>query len=305
MTSFAHLLDAEIRRYWARRLVRILLLLSVVAPTVVVSVLTVRSRTTSEIRDTYAYNAEDCVDELPDGSVIFSPECAEGTRIETPPQRVRIDHRIDLVDSLGDAITGSGTALMLCAVVIGASFLGAEIGAASLSTQLLYEPRRTRVWIAKALAVGLGSATFTLGVLTLLTLELWGGAAWRGVVTGADSDWALARAGDALRSCGAAALAGMLAFGVTGVARRTVGAVAGFLALGMILEPMLLNVFNAFDGRLPVGALFAFASNTVGASSGIGSEGFTSLLRAGTVGAIWTAALLLAGGALFARREVR
>lgn len=303
MKSFARLLDAEVRRYWARRLVRILLLVAVVAPTVVVAVLTIRSRVTTETRETYEYKADDCLEERPDGSVYFFPECEKEAESATS-HRVRVDNRIDLVDSLADGINGSGTALMFCAVVIGASFLGAEIGAASLSTQLLYEPRRTRVWVAKALAVGLGSALFTLAVLSLLVLELWGGAAWRGVIEGADSDWAIARLGDTLRSCGAVALAGMLAFGVTGVARRTVGAVAGFLAFGMILEPLLFSVFNAFDGRLPVSALFAFASDTVEAGEG-GSYGLTSLLRAGTVGAVWTAIFLFAGGVLFAKREVR
>ena len=304
MSSFARLLDAEIRRYWARRLVRILLLIAVVAPTVVVTVLTIRSRVTTETRETYEYKADDCYEERPDGSVYYFPECDQGAERSTSSQRVRVDNRIDLVDSLADGINGSGTALMFCAVVIGASFLGAEIGAASLSTQLLYEPRRTRVWVAKALAVGLGSALFTLAVLALLVLELWGGAAWRGVIEGADSDWAIARLGDTLRSCGAVALAGMLAFGVTGVARRTVGAVAGFLAFGMILEPLLFSVFNAFDGRLPVSALFAFASDTVDAGEG-SVYGLTSLLRAGTVGAVWTAIFLVVGGVLFARREVR
>jgi len=258
MTSFTHLLDAETRRFWARRLVRVLLMLAVVTPTIVVAVLTARSR---------------------------------------------VGHRIDLVGGLGDAINGSGVALLLCAVIIGSSFLGAEVGAASLSTQLLYEPRRTRVWIAKALAVGLGSAIFTAVVLAVLSLELWGGAAWRGLVEGADTRWVPTLVADALRASGAAALAGMFAFGVTGITHRTVGAVAGFLAFGMILEPVLVSVLNVFDGRVPVGALVILAGNMEAGDEG--AEGFTSLLHAGSVAAAWTAAFLVLGGALFARREVR
>ncbi|MCZ7536788.1 MAG: hypothetical protein M5T61_13410 [Acidimicrobiia bacterium] len=303
MTAFLRLLDAEIRRYWARRLVRVLLLLSLVVPTVVVAVLTARSSVKNETRETFVYSEEDCFEELPDGSSVYFPGCGDATPSETTSEVVRVDQRIDVVDDLADAVNGSGTTLMFLAVLIGASFLGAEIGAASLSTQLLYEPRRTLVWTAKAVAVGLGSALFSLAVLALLALELWGGAAWRGVVEGADADWVVARVGDVLRASGAAALAGMLAFGITGIARRTVAAVAGFLALGMIVEPALYGIFNVFDGRLPISALFAFASNSLSGEGGI--DGIDSLLRAGTVAAIWAAGALAAGGVLFARREVR
>ncbi len=303
MTSFLRLLDAETRRYWARRLVRVLVVLAILLPTVVIAVLTARSNVTTETRETFVYSEDDCFEELPDGSSVYFPDCNDASAPATTSEVVRVDNRIDVVDDLDDAVNGSGTALMFCAVLIGASFLGAEIGAASLSTQLLYEPRRTLVWTAKAVAVGLGSAAFSLAVLTLLALELWGGAAWRGVVEGADSEWLTARVGDLLRTSGAAALAGMLAFGVTGIARRTVAAVAGFLALGMIVEPALYGLFNAFDGRLPIGALFALASNSLSGDGGV--DGFESLARAGAVGAIWTAAFLTVGGALFARREIR
>lgn len=309
MSSFARLLDAELRRFWARRLVKVLLVLAALAITVVMSVITVRSRITTETQTTYRLYGEreigDCIEVLPDGEEIIDEECAaEVSETETAiEERVPVDRRIDLVDSLENAVNGLGTTLMFFAVLIGASFLGAEIGAASLSTQLLYEPRRVRVWIAKAVAVGTGAALLSVSLLALMSLEIWGGAAWRGVVEGATSDWWLDRGTDVLRTSGAAALGAIIAFGVTGIARRTVGAVAGFLVLGMILEPMLTAGMGVFDGRLPVSALFSFASNTVGADGGM--EGIDTLLQAATVGGAWTAAMLVAGGILFTRREIR
>ena len=306
MSSFARLLDAELRRFWARRLVKVLLVLAALAITVVMSVITARSRITTETHTTYEGPALDqCWKAGSDGDVELDQECAaEASEEETVvEERVPVDRRIDLVDSLENAVNGLGTTLMFFAVLIGASFLGAEIGAASLSTQLLYEPRRVRVWIAKAVAVGTGAALLSVSLLALMSLEIWGGAAWRGVVEGATSEWWLDRGTDVLRTSGAAALGAIIAFGVTGIARRTVGAVAGFLVLGMILEPMLTAGMGVFDGRLPVSALFSFASNTVGADGGM--EGMDTLLQAATVGGAWTAAMLVAGGILFTRREIR
>src|SRR6266700_4137835 len=119
--------------------------------------------------------------------------------------------------------------MVFIAFVIGASFVGAEFGAGSLSTQLVFEPRRVRVVAVKAVAVGIGLAVLAAALLLYIGLLQWAGSSLRGVVAGLDSAWFTARAGDIGRVAGAVGLAGIAAFAITVVARRTVAAVAALL----------------------------------------------------------------------------
>lgn len=67
-----------------------------------------------------------------------------------------------------------GTAAILLGaavlIVAGTTFAGGDWASGSMSNQLLFEPRRTRVWLAKAAAVFLA----TLVVATLALLAFWG-----------------------------------------------------------------------------------------------------------------------------------
>ncbi len=85
--------------------------------------------------------------------------------------------------SLGTALAPGGLGLPLALLVVGlmvvagCTFAGADWGSGSLTNQLLFEPRRARVWVAKAAAVTLGC-----GVVALLAV----GAFWTllGLVAG-------------------------------------------------------------------------------------------------------------------------
>ena len=72
--------------------------------------------------------------------------------------------------SLGTTIKNEGIGLALIVVglmdVAGCTFAGADWSSGSLTNQLIFEPRRTRVWLAKAGAVVIGSGLVTLVVLT-------------------------------------------------------------------------------------------------------------------------------------------
>lgn len=60
-----------------------------------------------------------------------------------------------MINDLGPAIPILLVVLML---LLGATFVGADWASGSMSNQLLFEPRRTRVWAAKAAAVALVAA---------------------------------------------------------------------------------------------------------------------------------------------------
>lgn len=66
-----------------------------------------------------------------------------------------------LLNDLGPAIPILLATLML---LMGATFVGADWASGSMSNQLLFEPRRTRVWAAKAGAVALVAAVTALVV---------------------------------------------------------------------------------------------------------------------------------------------
>jgi hypothetical protein len=74
--------------------------------------------------------------------------------------------------SLRQALSTSGLGLSLAVVVIslmviaGCTFVGADWTSGSLTNQLLFVPRRTRVWLAKA-----GAVTLSSGVVALVTIS--------------------------------------------------------------------------------------------------------------------------------------
>lgn len=65
---------------------------------------------------------------------------------------------LSLAEELGD--TGKAAVVVLAgiAVIIGASFAGADWATGSLGNQLIFRPRRRQVWAAKAAAVAIGTA---------------------------------------------------------------------------------------------------------------------------------------------------
>jgi hypothetical protein len=73
--------------------------------------------------------------------------------------------------SLRDVLSPDGLGLPLALVVValmviaGCTFAGADWASGSLTNQLIFEPRRTRVWLVKGAAVMLGSGAVALAVI--------------------------------------------------------------------------------------------------------------------------------------------
>lgn len=213
---------------------------------------------------------------------------------------VRADNRIVLRQNLRDAIGGTGVAMLLLSVLLGATFVGADYVGGSLAGQLLFEPRRTQVFVAKAASVAIACALLVTVLLVLVSVGVYGVAEWRGVVSNLDSTWLTRRAADVGRVTAACAVLAAVAFCITTLARRTVAAVVGFLASLAVVEPAL-SALKIFKGRTPI---HAFVMTTINDFSNP-VPGFTSLTRSVVVAAIWSAAILVFGAVAFARREIR
>jgi hypothetical protein len=136
--------------------------------------------------------------------------------------------------SIGDAKdhgSGVATVLLALALLIGATFAGADWSSGSMSNQLLFEPRRLRVWLAKAGAVLLGvGALAALGLATFWAFTF-------GVIESRDIPVTSAQWRDAAEAAGRATLlagaAGVGGFVVTMLLRSTVGTLGVMLAVSI------------------------------------------------------------------------
>src|SRR4051812_43460587 len=186
--------------------------------TVVLVILTVRSdvTTATENRGFTCVGPTVAPGTLPTGPTDCIPQPTTAT--------VTHDRRVRIHDNLSETIKGTGVAMVFVAFVIGATFIGAEFAAASVGAQLVFEPRRARVVVVKGLAVGIGLAILSIALLLYIAILQAVASSMRGVFEGLDAEWFAARAGDMGRVAAAVALAGIAAYAITVVTRRTVAA---------------------------------------------------------------------------------
>jgi hypothetical protein len=95
---------------------------------------------------------------------------------------------------LGAEVEDRGLVLLVLlaglGILVGATFAGADWASGSMSNQLLFEPRRVRVWVAKAVAVTAGTTLAAAAVVAGFWLALHLVAASRDLAT-SDATWQL------------------------------------------------------------------------------------------------------------------
>src|SRR3954470_6860188 len=78
---------------------------------------------------------------------------------------------------LGRELRGRGITLLVLlagtAVLVGATFAGADWSSGSMSNQMLFVPRRARVWVTKAIAVVIGATALSAVVTAAFWLLLY------------------------------------------------------------------------------------------------------------------------------------
>ena len=136
-----------------------------------------------------------------------------------------------------DAIAGVEGFLIVLSLVLGATFIGAEWHSGSMATLLTWEPRRSRVFMAKAAAAAIFAFLGTLAVLTFLALALLPAAVFRGTTAGADGGWLLSTVGLALRGSVVGSIAAIIGLAVASLGRNTAAALGGAFVYFAILEP--------------------------------------------------------------------
>ncbi len=128
---------------------------------------------------------------------------------------------------------GAGVAVTLAGLVmiIGATFAGADWASGSMSNQLLFDPRRGRIWLAKATAVALGCAAIAVAGLALFWLLVVATAQVRDIeVAGAVWREMFGLGG---RTAALAAASGIGGFALSMLLRSTVGTLGLMLVVAV------------------------------------------------------------------------
>ncbi|HEV2797683.1 MAG TPA: hypothetical protein VGV65_08690 [Nocardioides sp.] len=138
---------------------------------------------------------------------------------------------LDLREELRESSIGAASIVLALVVLAGTTFAGADWASGSMSNQLLFEPRRFRVWLAKAIAIGLLAAVLTAVVMTLYWSGLHVAAGLRDIdvqegLTG-EAAWQVAR------STFLAALGAVVGYAVTMLSRSTVFTVGAVFAVSV------------------------------------------------------------------------
>ncbi len=175
-----NLVSVEIRRFWGRRAVAVVLLLTTLLVGLLVgsSIWSTRPPTADDraaaqtqidqMGDSWEEERDRCLDAPED---YFGPggQASDCDQIEPRVEDFLPRSTLDLEDERRSRGLGMILVLVGAAIVLASTFSGADWSSGSLGTQLVFEPRRLRVWAAKAVAVVVSS---TLAA-ALLAAAFW------------------------------------------------------------------------------------------------------------------------------------
>lgn len=327
------LLRAEVRRFRARRFIRVVLLVALAVYAVVIGIAatTQLGKTTPErlaaaereveriVAEQESFRQQCLADpnrprDVPDEQVCGTPATAEQFRAEDFLDK----QPFVLADSLPGGSLAVSAATAAVAFLIGATYVGAEWTTRSIVALLFWEPRRLRVVTAK-LAVLAGAAAL-LGVVAQALW--WGTAVLLARTLGRTGDVGGGFYGDLLAQQGRAVLLtvlmGLLGFSIANLVRNTGAALGVGFVYFAIVETAIRNVRPRWqewlltDNAIALvqrggNRIFVFGEGFVdeqGAYVDSGREILLSNAHGALVLAVVTAALVGAGVLLFARRDL-
>ncbi|MGQ0831982.1 MAG: hypothetical protein ACT4OV_09925 [Microthrixaceae bacterium] len=182
-------------------------------------------------------------------------------RLQAPPPGDPDELRlVSLWTVGGDSFLGVATFFLLVgAVVAGASMIGAEWRAGTFVTLLTWEPARVRVAAAKLIACGVVAATIALALQAIFCAAFLPTALGPGTTAGVDAAWFRGLVGAMVRSSSLIGLAAVLMASVAMVGRNTAAALGVAFGYLIILEN-LLRAWKPWMSRFLLGengAIFA------------------------------------------------
>jgi ABC-2 type transport system permease protein len=183
---------------------------------------------------------------------------------------------------------------------LGASLVGAEFASRSMTTLLTWEPRRGRVFVAKALTAMLASAVLALAALVLLALAMWPALAFHGAPLGGDDPTLWSLAGTIGRGVALATISAGIGFAIATIGRNTAAALGAGFAYVIVLENIVGTSLEGWRRWLLLGNVIVFVS---GQSDGSDVPG-RSVAGAGVFLAVVAVGSLAIAGGAFRRRDL-
>jgi hypothetical protein len=248
------LVGVELTRLRWRRAVLLLVVLALVVPVLVLAITAWNTRPYSDAekadfqaqmeRDTRSTETQNSLKEClanPDDYGVPPGDDVQATCEEyTLPQPGWYGQR-EALDLDNERENGSGPVvvalLAVLLVLAGTTFAGHDWATGSMSNQLLFDPRRGRVWLAKGLAVTVASGALAAAVLAAYWTGLWGLAGLRDLHPSGHSVWEGYQQG--IRGTLLAALGTLAAYALTMLFRSTVATLGVLFGLS-ILAPILM-----------------------------------------------------------------
>jgi hypothetical protein len=195
--------------------------------------------------------------------------------------------------------------LFSLSVVVGASAVGAEWTSGGMSTLLVWEPRRDRVFETKLASVVIGVFAAALATIVLMGVMLVPTAAAHGTFAGMTGLWWRTTLGMWLRASTVAAVGGAIGVGLAYLMRNAAGPVATWLIFQFVAAQALTLWKPGWFRWMPEGNLQQFVGSFGRAEiNGTQLLPTTSVLRGGLVLGAYAAGLLAIGFASFRARDV-
>jgi ABC-type transport system involved in multi-copper enzyme maturation permease subunit len=292
------LFASEVLRMYSRRLVRFFILVGLIIVVVASVVVAVRSHrptpgTIAQARQEYQQELQACMNGEFGRGPIVSPSGPTGSGptgsgptgggggtnmtaqqcIDSglmPPESefiASVSNEFTTVD-LADSFMHTSLLMILMAMVIGASSIGAEWGYGSISTLLTWEPRRSRVLLIRALVVAITVALVAFLVQALLGGGLYLAAALRGSTAGSNGAWLAHVLSSIGRVTLISTIVAIVSFAVAAIGRNTAAALGALVAYLAIFESIL-------RGFRPVVTPWLLGSSVVTYITGSRQEVFT------------------------------
>jgi ABC-2 type transport system permease protein len=201
--------------------------------------------------------------------------------------------------TLTDTLSELSLLLIILSLGLGATFIGAEWSAGTVTTLLTWEPRRMRVMVAKVVAAAVFVFVAVVAAQVVMGLAMLPAAMVRGSMEGVDASWFAETADVALRSSTIAAIAASIGFAIAAMARNTGAAII----VGFIYFTVLEGLIRAFR---PNWARWLFGENAAVFLFGreVGGLPLHSQTRAIATLVAYAVILMLISITLFRRRDV-
>jgi ABC-type transport system involved in multi-copper enzyme maturation permease subunit len=260
------LVAVEVRRLASRRLLRILLLLTVTGVSIAAVVLLARS--TGEPRR-------------------FDNVVASDPRF----------HLRNLITVFG----GITAPLVIGGWLLGAASIGAEWHAGTMATTLTWEPRRVRLLVAKALAAVLVTIALFVAVQVFLAITFLPAALVGGTTEGIDRAWFAEAAALLARGAAMTGMGAVIGFSIAAVARNTGAALGAGFAYLVIFENILGALFPGWRSWMLVPNAIVFVANFRGDQLALSGR---TMLSSGLILGCYATAMLALAAAWFRQRDV-